>query len=105
MLSFNKYYFEINLTSHLVFLCLVHISYFPLWRIHVSQASRSLTVIPMKPIIGLYGPMFLPSPQYTVGKRNYFMGYGILLHELPVVAILFIQSNNKEEFCTSRDIL
>ncbi len=22
----------------------------------------------------------------TVGKRNYFMGYGILLHELPVVA-------------------
>ncbi len=27
----------------------------------------------------------------TVGKRNYFMGYGILLHELPVVAVLFVQ--------------
>ncbi len=33
---------------------------------------------------------------FTVGKRNYFTGYGILLHELPVVAILFIQINNNE---------
>ena len=32
----------------------------------------------------------------TVGKRNYFTGYGILLHELPVVAVLFTQSNNNE---------
>ncbi len=32
----------------------------------------------------------------TVGKRNYFKGYGILVHELPVVAVLFIQSNNNE---------
>ncbi len=33
--------------------------------------------------------------QYTtVGKRNYFTGYGILLHELPVVAVLFTQTNN-----------
>ncbi len=32
----------------------------------------------------------------TVGKRNYFIGYGILLHDLPVVAILFIKSNNNE---------
>ena len=32
----------------------------------------------------------------TVGKRNYFTGYGILLHELPVVALLIIQSNNNE---------
>ncbi len=31
-----------------------------------------------------------------MGKRNYFTGYGILLHELPVVAILFIESNNNE---------
>ncbi len=23
----------------------------------------------------------------TLGKRNYFMGYGILLHKLPVVAV------------------
>ncbi len=30
----------------------------------------------------------------TVGKRNYFTGYGILLHKLPVVAVLFTQSNN-----------
>ncbi len=28
-----------------------------------------------------------------MGKRNYSAGYGILLHELPVVAVLFIQSN------------
>ena len=34
--------------------------------------------------------------QITVGKQNYFMGYGILLHELPVVAVLFTQSNNNE---------
>ncbi len=27
----------------------------------------------------------------TVGKRNYFTDYGILLHELPVVAVLFTQ--------------
>ncbi len=32
----------------------------------------------------------------TVGKRNYFTGYGILLHKLPVVAALFTQSNNNE---------
>ncbi len=32
----------------------------------------------------------------TVDKRNYFTGYGILLHELPVVAELFTQSNNNE---------
>ncbi len=32
----------------------------------------------------------------TVGKRNYFTGYIILLHKLPVVAIWFIQSNNNE---------
>ncbi len=32
----------------------------------------------------------------TVDKRNYFTGYGILLHEFPVVAILFTQSNNDE---------
>ncbi len=31
-----------------------------------------------------------------MGKRNYFTGYGILLHELPVVAVLFTQSNNNE---------
>ncbi len=31
----------------------------------------------------------------TVGKRNYFTGYGILLHELlAVVVVLFTQSNN-----------
>ncbi len=30
----------------------------------------------------------------TVGKRNYFKGYGILLHKLPVVVVLFTQSNN-----------
>ncbi len=41
----------------------------------------------------------------TVGKRNYFTGYGILLHKFPVVAVLFNQSNNNEEFHTSRDIL
>ncbi len=33
----------------------------------------------------------------TVGKRNYFAGYGILLHELPVVVVLITQSNNNEE--------
>ena len=33
---------------------------------------------------------------HTVGKGNYFTGYGILLHELPVVAVLFTQSNNNE---------
>ncbi len=27
----------------------------------------------------------------TVGKRNYFTGYGILLHELSAVAVLFNQ--------------
>ena len=32
----------------------------------------------------------------TVGEQNYFTGYGILLHELPVVAVLFTQSNNNE---------
>ena len=32
----------------------------------------------------------------TVGKRNYFMGYGILLHVLPVVAVLFTHSNNND---------
>ena len=33
------------------------------------------------------------APYYTtVGKRNYFTGYRILLHELPVVAVLFTQS-------------
>ncbi len=26
-----------------------------------------------------------------MGKQNYFMGYEILLHELPVVTVLFIQ--------------
>ncbi len=31
---------------------------------------------------------------FTVGKRNYFTVYRILLHELPVVAVLFSQSNN-----------
>ena len=25
----------------------------------------------------------------TLGKHNYFTGYGILLHELPVVAVFF----------------
>ena len=39
---------------------------------------------------------YLSNAHTTVGKRNYFTGYGILLHELPVVAILFIQSNNNE---------
>ena len=29
-----------------------------------------------------------------VGKRSYFTGYGILLHEPPVVTVLFTQSNN-----------
>ena len=33
----------------------------------------------------------------TVGKRNYFTGYGILLHEPPVVVVLFTKSNNNEE--------
>ncbi len=32
----------------------------------------------------------------TVGKRNYFTGYGMLLHKLPVVAVLFTQRNNNE---------
>ena len=32
----------------------------------------------------------------TVGKPNYFTGYRILLHKLPVVAVLFTQSNNNE---------
>ncbi len=32
----------------------------------------------------------------TLGKQNYFTGYGILLHEFPVVAGLFTQSNNNE---------
>ena len=32
----------------------------------------------------------------TVAKRNYFTGYGILLHELAVVVVLFTQSNNNE---------
>ena len=36
------------------------------------------------------------SQGFTVGKWNYFMGYGILLHELPVVVVLLIQSNNNE---------
>ena len=27
----------------------------------------------------------------TVGKRNYFTAYGILLHELPVVEVLELQ--------------
>ena len=31
-----------------------------------------------------------------MGKRNYFMGYGILLHKLPVVAVLFTESNNNK---------
>ena len=31
-----------------------------------------------------------------MGKQNYFRGYRILLHELPVVAVLFSQSNNNE---------
>ena len=31
-----------------------------------------------------------------MGKRNYFTGYRILLYELPVVAVLFTQSNNIE---------
>ncbi len=34
--------------------------------------------------------------QHTVGKRNYFTGYGILLHELPVVSVLSTQGNNNE---------
>ncbi len=33
---------------------------------------------------------------FTVGKRNYFTRYGILLHDLPVVAVLFTQINNNE---------
>ncbi len=33
---------------------------------------------------------------FTVGKRNYFTGYEILLDELPVVDVLFTQSNNNE---------
>ncbi len=37
-----------------------------------------------------------PTLYFTVGKRNYFTGYGILLHELPAVAVLFTQSNNNE---------
>ncbi len=32
----------------------------------------------------------------TVGKRNYCTGYGILLHELPVVVVLITQSNNNK---------
>ncbi len=35
---------------------------------------------------------------FTVGKRNYFTGYGILLHEVPVVAMLFTQSDNNGIF-------
>ena len=41
-------------------------------------------------IVTVYGDLS------TVGKRNYFTGYGILLCELPVVAVLFTQSNNNE---------
>ena len=33
---------------------------------------------------------------FTAGKQSYFTGYEILLHELPVVAILLTQSNNNE---------
>ncbi len=32
----------------------------------------------------------------AVGKQNYFTGFGLLLHELPVVAVLFTQSNKNE---------
>ncbi len=39
---------------------------------------------------------FCQPPNNTVGKQNYFMGYGILLHKLPVVAVLFTRSNNNE---------
>ena len=28
---------------------------------------------------------------FTVGKRNYFTGYGILLHGLPVAVVLITQ--------------
>ena len=31
----------------------------------------------------------------TLGKQNYFMGYDILLHELPEVPVLFTQSIQK----------
>ena len=41
----------------------------------------------------------------TVGKRNYFTDYGILLHELPLVAVLLIQSNNNEEGTMKNSIL
>ncbi len=34
--------------------------------------------------------------QLTVGKRNYFTSYGILLHGLPVVVILITQSMYNE---------
>ena len=37
----------------------------------------------------------IPFMGFTVGKRSYFTGYGILFHELPVVALLFISSNCK----------
>ena len=39
---------------------------------------------------------FSVSSTFTVGKRKYFTGYGILLHELPVVVVLITQSNNNE---------
>ncbi len=41
----------------------------------------------------------------TVGKRNYFTGYGILLHELPVVAVLFICWNCKIWMSWSMELL
>ncbi len=34
--------------------------------------------------------------QVSNAEQNYFTGYVILLHELPVVAVLFTQSNNNE---------
>ncbi len=44
--------------------------------------------------------LIVPFP-ITVGKRNLFMGYGILLHELPVVAVLFTQSNKDATYSSS----
>ncbi len=47
-------------------------------------------------VYGMHFNVDMAGKQYTVGKRNYFTGYGILLRELLVVAVLFTQSNNNE---------
>ena len=60
------------------------------------QPNVSLRVVENDQIKDGLSWLILAGRHTTMGKRNYFTGYGILLHELPVVAVLFNQSNDNE---------